>query len=657
MFFPVKFFFTLISSIIFTLLIPSFTGFFLSKQLRLTQNFYVWYLTGTVSLWALSQIILVPLVMMGSSFYLALFLVTVLYILGGIPGILLYMKRSPSDLDPRTRFLNLWESWSKKQRLSFLITVVLTAVIIISVSIFQKEEYSDVHYLVNAADMIHSGRMYFSNPASGELQAHFSRTCLKDLSSPWSFQYAFLGLVTFSSPLTAAHMILPVQVFILCTCLYRLFAEHYSRNNLDKQNLFFIMMWAIQILGCYSTRCSEASLMTRAWHPAAVLSSAGIPLLIYIYLCFVKEPDKKKYYVILTAVNLVLCCTSRSGIILGILLSLGFGISYSLWKKTPALFMGSLCSVIPNFIYWICNDKIIWSLPDWPSVFEKTVNSFLLYTGDQLMTILAMFSTILLCVFWESRARLLVYPVLVSLGLAFLMMAFNLLPYDMETTDLYWLFPEALIIVTTFFRIISRSSGLRNHLFGYGMLILMLVVTGNNFYAEGDMHLIENVQKMDGHCKEVYDFILDGETTPSCLFCDDFIWASRQYSSKLMLPFIYNEDGSMTFSHAPEQILAEAISRNFPISGFICQYASIARINYIVVKARNHLQYRYLKKYGYYAAARIDDTIIYRHQSPQEAEHRQFIAKQLHLNSDQIHKAIRKIDKERLSIIKEKLRK
>ncbi len=642
-----------ISFLLFIILIPVFTGYFLSKRLQLAQNFYIWYLLGSFSLWAMSQLLLVPLVMAKASFYLAVFLVTVLYLVGGAAGILTCIAYGKiTSPDPRVRFTCCWTRLSKDQRLSHTIALILTLFIIINVTLFQGQEFSDVHYLVSAVDMIKSGRMFMSNPASGSLLTHFSSSSLADVTSPWAFQYAFLGIVTFTKPVLAAHLMMPVQMIILCSCLYQLFAWEYDSDSLLLRNVFFIMMWTIQLLGCYSVHCSELALMTRGWHPSAPISTVGLPLIIYLYLRLRDLADRKLYFVLLAGVNLALCFMDITGMVLGLLLSLGFGIFYSIWKRSLPLMAGCLFSVVPNlFFLWLQSRVSLPSTQDTLS-FKRLVNSFDLYAGDQLMIILAICLVITLCIFSRTRALSLVFPVLVSLALAAILALAGLLPSAMDEVNLYWLFPEALFITVGFLWIIRNSSGFKNHLFICCMFLLMLLISSNSFPAAANMHFLENPQKMDSQCKQIYDYILGQDKEASCFFCDEYVWAARQYSGDFILPYIYNKDGSLTFAHAHDQSFPQSMFIGFPASYYICSHAALADINYIVVKADRHLHFRILKNHDYYAVNRIDNTIIYAHSSPAETEQRNYISKQLNLGLDSFYKTLRKIDNEKMARFK-----
>lgn len=641
---------SLISFLLFVILIPALSGYFLSKRFQLTQNFYVWYPVGSIFLWACSQLVLVPLVMIKASFYLALFIVTLLYFLAGMAGLLSYRNHNSKHLNPIIRFLHCWNGLDKKCRFSHLLTLFITTGVIVIVTVLQKAEFSDVHYIVSAADMIKSGKMFLSNPASGELQDFFPGSYLADLASPWSFQYAFLGAVTFNKPIVAAHLLLPVQIVILCSCIYRLLAARYSSGKVQEGDFFFLIIWMIQLLGCYSIYCPETILMTRPWHSDAAISSIGLPLVIYTYLCIDKESDRKEYYYLLTGVNLALCYMSRTGICLGIILNLAFAFCYSIRKQSIRIMVKSLFCLIPNIIYWCVSCKPALPSFQWLPALEKISNSFKLYTGDQLMIILGVMSVILLTICSMSHSASLVYPVLTALALTIVSLFFGLLPPDIATVSIYWLFPEAFFITLSFLWIVSRSGGYGNRIFAYAVIFIILMVSKNGFYSLKNTTVIGNTQKTDPSAREVYDYILSRNLTPSCYFCDKYVWGARQYSGDFVMPYNYKDDGSLTFAHTHNQIIPEAMRRNFYISFYLCLYASQENVNFIVLPASDHLQARYLKRFGYYPGNRIGDTIIYIYNTVAEREQRQFISDKLNLGYDSFYKALKRMDNRRYSM-------
>ena len=645
---------SIITFVLFLICIPTLTGYYLSKRLAMTQNFYVFYLLGSIFLWACTQMIVAPLVMLRATFYLPLFLTVALYISGGIAGFLQYGLKLEFVLDPKSLLAFNRKTLKDSSFITALFSIILSTIIVILVISHQGTVYSDVHYIVSAVDMLKSGRMFLSNPASGAIQTHFTRTYLSDLTSPWAFQYAFLGVVTFTKPIVAAHIVLPVQIIILCTCIYQLFAKHYSAGNPLYHNIFFFLMWVIQILGCYSSYCAEACLMVRPWQPAAAVASVGLPLIIYLFLLIDKNPDKKTYFYALAAVNISLCYMHKTGMILGLLSCLGFSICYSARKKSLSILKCSLITVIPNMLFWIINSFNTASSTN-PAglfkgnVFEKIVNSFHLYTGDKLVLIIGIFSMIMLYIISKKQTRKLIYPITLSIALSFVLLLIGLLPMDMIPEGIYWLFPEALFISIFFVHILKKAATNLNRGVICGVLAILLLISGNLFYKEANMHTIENIEKIDGQCKKVYDHILDGDAAKSCIFCDDYIWTARQYNGNITMPYAYNEDGSLTFAHAHDQSLPHMMTRLFELSYFICENASQNNINYIVLKANHHLQIRYLKSHHFYVSARIGDTIIYAYTPPSQVKKLDYISKQLHLGRSGFFRALRQIDSKRLS--------
>ena len=652
MFFPL----TLINSLLFIVIIPTLTGLYLSRFFKLTQNFYVWYPLGNIFLWACSQLILVPLILIKASFYLALFLIVFLYIAGASASLLLCLDNWKAFRKPRDLFSRCWKSMSKSRRMSILVTVIVTGIVVILVTFFQKQEYSDVHYIVSAVDMQKSGRMFLSNPASGALQSFFSRNYLSDLTSPWAFQYAFLGTVTFSRPIVAAHIMIPFQIILLCTCIYRLLARKFSMGRHRIENMIFILMLLLQILGCYSRYCTETMMLTRAWKSDAVIGSVLIPFIIWLYLCIERNPRKKNFYKVLLMADLSLCYLGSTGIFLGIFLNLGFGIYYSIQKKNKAIIMASLFCLIPNLLYSIIKTMttgfdMFQNFGD-PRIMSRLINAAHLYAGNKLMIILGVLSALYLSVSSKPVCQRLVYPVLLSLALSLVFMLTSLLPANMVTAEIYWLFPEALLITIAFLRILHDTKSLDNLFFAYGVMAILVVTVSSPFFTVNDIHPTENIQKIDNQCKTIYDYILSQDLTPSCILCDEYIWAARQYSGSFILPYIYNEDGSLTFAHAHDQSLPYSMTRIFPVSYFICLHGSLNKINYIVVKAKDHLQIRYLMRHNYYVDARIDDTIIYSRRTPGEVAFQKHLSRQLHLGRSGFYKALRRMDSKRLSLYK-----
>ncbi|MGN0368217.1 MAG: DUF6077 domain-containing protein [Wujia sp.] len=281
------------------------------------------YVYGMIAIWAVCEIITVPLVMLKISFTavviaMAIFVVfCIIYAINTrcIPKMAAYPG-------------NVWE-WIAAILLAGLLMFVLY-----KNYVMQYTDADDSRFVVNAVDILRTNRMFLTNPATGEALTVWEGELIKDVTSPWAVFLALGALCTGVMPTIFAHTILPIYLLMLLFCLLWQLSDAVSTKEFVNRCIFVGLCVWILIYGNYSDKNAETFTMIRLWQGKAVVSTIGVLFLMLLFLrmyhAYKQKETVKCWVVLLVLGELALCLCSGMGIILGAILAGCFGLVYAI---------------------------------------------------------------------------------------------------------------------------------------------------------------------------------------------------------------------------------------------------------------------------------------------------------------------------------------
>lgn len=648
---------TVFISFVLLFFLPFFSGYGICKKLNLNQTFYGWFLIGSFLTWGLFEFVLVPMIYLKLSFFAAWAVLILISILTGVYGLYRFITANPFTVSPFRRFIARGRRMSHAEYLLFSLTLLFTVCAAAGYLFFQFDNTGDAHYIVSAADMLKTGRLFLSDNASGKLLNQIPGNYSADLSSPWSFIYAYVSAAAGTSPLIAAHLIIPVQLLALCSCIYLLFSDLFFDGQAAKKLLFITLVWLIQLLGYYSPFTTEAGLMTCIWQGPSLVGALGIPFLITCLMRLYEKPFSRNSYLLLGLVDLSLCFMDRCGVILGLLLIMVFCISYSLVRRDLriALFGGSVCII--NINYWILADSIKNGIhfsgsPSTAEVLQNLQSLFETYYGNGRMLVLAASCLIILSLVSRKALLRLIYPVLIMLILILYPFFYNMIIASIPQDRLFWLFPEYLFIGLALTFIIARTASRKNKVFGMAIIALLLLISGYNTYQNAVITEAGNLEKINPGHKKIFDYLLSKNDHPKCLMKEELLSEARQYNADFVLPYSLKANGSL--DRIPFYYTKLPDLMTFPFRGTYKIYLLIKDRNfdYILVPTKEHMRVKLLHRAGFRLMTKIDDTIIYHYQSPEEYQFYLDTMALIHIYPDKIYKAVRKLDAQEIEILR-----
>ncbi|MBQ9609885.1 MAG: hypothetical protein IJV15_10645 [Lachnospiraceae bacterium] len=314
------------------------------------------FITGSITMWAVCQLVAVPLILLKQSFILVVGILSLVY-----AGLVIYglcNKNSRNGykkilLNAREIIPVVQNDVKKSEKILNVIAffiMCLAVVLIVFASIFlQHTDADDSRFVVNAVDIYRTNRMLLTDVNSGNAISSFLGDLNKDVTSPWAVFTAYISKITGTYPSIMMHTILPPVIMLILGAVYWILSEHFFGKDVFHRSMFVCFAILLNIYGYYSVYTSETFVLIRMWQGKAVLAGVGIPVMLWRFLELYKD-DKKGNYLLLLIADFAMCLLSNMGIILcGIMLGCyGFvyGIARKNWKMMVLLWLMCVVNVI-----------------------------------------------------------------------------------------------------------------------------------------------------------------------------------------------------------------------------------------------------------------------------------------------------------------------
>lgn len=302
------------------------------------------YVIGMMSMWAICQLISVPVILAKGSFLIVVAMLSGVFVI--ISSYALVRKKYPTvsyDIQ------NIWD------KIWFVVMVIFILAIVVLGVILQHTDNDDSRFIANAVDICRTNRMFLTNPASGELLGEWRGELVKDVTSPWAVFIAWVATLTGISATVTAHVILPVFIYIMIGCIYFMLSKELVGDRLVYRSLFVCFAILVTVFGFYSNASAEAYTMLRIWQGKAVVAGVGIPLVFLLCMWIYREYEKKSYYVLLLICEMALCLLSGMGIIIGAVMAGCLGFVYGIVKRNIRVCIGMWLTVFPCAVFYAVN--------------------------------------------------------------------------------------------------------------------------------------------------------------------------------------------------------------------------------------------------------------------------------------------------------------
>ena len=286
------------------LCLPFLVGsIFRNKSLPIT------YLIGQIVMWAVFQMIAVPMINLRTSFTQLFWIYTGVIAAFAITGLVLRI-RTKIDKPEISVFL-----------------VIAIAIILYQCSIYifgMHLDEDDARWIAEANDALVKDRMLLFNPATGEYIGRFVGEMIKDVYSPWSMYLAWMARITGIKAVILAHTIYAPVLLILCYLAYYEMGRQLFKGK-SERGIFLLMVSVINMFFAGNVYTQSVFTLTRIWQGKAVVAAVIIPAVLTMILR-IQNGDRVSDWFMLAATGCAACLFSGMGIAISLLTISVYGI-------------------------------------------------------------------------------------------------------------------------------------------------------------------------------------------------------------------------------------------------------------------------------------------------------------------------------------------
>lgn len=329
-----------ILSLFWLVLIPMAAGGFWGKK-RDAYSLGESFLMGYILLFALSELLILPLLFAGAALHVLIAVYGVLSIAMALwGGFCLWKKRTEI-------FIRIREGCHKVS------PYLGAAVLLIGIQIYVVVRYAhmdadDAFYIGAASSAVHSDTIFSINPYTG---MPYPSLPSRYVLSPFPVFLAVVSqLCGGLHPAIMAHTVFPAVFFPMVYLVFWQLGKRWFPKEKNAQGIFLLLTALLNWFAGYSIYNGGNFQMIRIWQGKALLAAALLPLLLYLCLNILMEKTPTYPWILLGAANLACCLLSSMGVLLAPLVT-GCVLLLSLirFRDGKKLVYGILCCG-PNLV-------------------------------------------------------------------------------------------------------------------------------------------------------------------------------------------------------------------------------------------------------------------------------------------------------------------
>lgn len=326
---------------------------------------FLW-ITGQLMLWAVFQLICVPMILKQEAirnvFGKEAFLILVLMfqVLG------IGMALLGTGLSVGRKYF-----WGKKKAAAFHVIsgcktptgrfykilwaafwILLILQLIMAIFLTYRDE-DDAYYVATASIAVESNTMFWKLPYTGGATELDARHGL----APFSIWMAFLAKVSGMPAVTVAHIIVPVFSIAFAYGIYYLIGRKLlSKGNKERLPLYLVLAELLILFGNYSRYTSENFLIARSRQGKASLGSLMVPAILFLLLVILERVQEKVkiekiWWILLICTVLASClCSTMGALLMCVLIGLT-GLCGAICYRRFKLLVGMVLCCVPAVAY------------------------------------------------------------------------------------------------------------------------------------------------------------------------------------------------------------------------------------------------------------------------------------------------------------------
>ena len=298
-------------------------------------------LNGYIIMWAVMQLISVPMIYMHAKLSTFVWICMVFFLLISLWNL----------VSERHAIWNEWItmfSWLKRQGSMRVLLWCLMILQAIYVGISYLSNDDDAFYVASAQTSLDTNTMYAIDPYTGD---YFSILPSRYVLSPFSLFVAFMARVVGVNAPTMAHTLLPMILILLVYVVYEIWARFLFPENIQAQTVFMLFVMVVLAFSDYTTHARGMMMFPRIWQGKAVLATILLPLILVLGMRMISYSYGRIEWFYLLVVMTASCFVSSMGIMLAVI-EIGIcGIIAMIHHRQIKQLIYTVLCCIPNLLY------------------------------------------------------------------------------------------------------------------------------------------------------------------------------------------------------------------------------------------------------------------------------------------------------------------
>lgn len=308
------------------------------------------YLVGTIIMWAVFQIIAVPMILAKASFSSTVILWELSIFL------ILLIQSAWKVKKNRNIYINFIYKKvhrCKAEKILFGLMSVIVIYQCAACTFGTQYDEDDARFVVNALEAFDHDSMLLINPATGEYVGTWVGELAKDVPSPWAFYIALIAKILNIHPTIVAHTILPGILVMMAYGCYWLIAERIFKKNFSYCCILVVIVAMLNMHFSNSEQTQAVFLLTRIWQGKAVVAGIMIPFLCYLMILLYQLKVKKQVYYLIFLADIASCLLSGMGIFLSAIVIGTLGLYIAIVQKKLQILLKVALACIPTILYGV----------------------------------------------------------------------------------------------------------------------------------------------------------------------------------------------------------------------------------------------------------------------------------------------------------------
>ena len=300
------------------------------------------FFTGTITIWGLLELLLVPMTFLGISFHVLSQTYGIFLIVGCAASFFFFSKL-------KELVLHSFKNWKNNVSWTILIAILIILCQLYFIHHNTYYEWDDAFYVNIANEALQTYTIFRINPETG-VGYYFSPHYAMSL---WAIFYALLGNWFQISPTIIAHTVLPFIIIPFAYVIYLLMGQLLFSKDKELQGYFLIFSAVIHMFLPNTHIFGSSYLLLAPWMGKAILASISLPAVLYIMLRLTKDSNSFGNWALLLLHALSSCLHSPMGILFIPVFSGSLGILWALKTKDIRFFLKTVVCCIPCILLGI----------------------------------------------------------------------------------------------------------------------------------------------------------------------------------------------------------------------------------------------------------------------------------------------------------------